>query len=105
MNVCIFQMLYYDRIDVSEGINVNKASASKVCDICHFWYFLDYSFKFQQNICNVCHNILMISMNLDDIAILNIEGSDYHCIISLISKNETRNLMQNADLTEISGTL
>ena len=51
MNVCIFQMLYYDRIDVSEGINVNKASASKVCDICHFWYFLDYSFKFQQNIC------------------------------------------------------
>ena len=47
----------------------------------------------------------MISMNLDDIAILNIEGSDYHCIISLISKNETRNLIQNADLTEISGTL
>ena len=51
MNVCILQMLYYDRIDVSEGINVNKTSASKVCDICHFWYFLDYSFKFQQNIC------------------------------------------------------
>ena len=47
----------------------------------------------------------MMSMNLDDIAILNIEGSDYHCIISLISKNKTRNLMQNADLTEISGTL
>ena len=42
----------------------------------------------------------MISMNLSDIAILNIKGSDYCCIISLISKNEAMNLMQNADLTK-----
>ena len=39
-------------------------------------------------------------MNLSDIAILNIKGSDYRCIISLISKNETINLLQNADLNE-----
>ena len=32
-------MLYYDRIDVSEGIDINKTSASKVCDICHYLYF------------------------------------------------------------------
>ena len=32
-------MLYYDRIDVSEGININKTSASKEFDICHYWYF------------------------------------------------------------------
>ena len=43
-------------------------------------------------------------MNLSDIAILNIKGSDYHCIVILISKNETINVMQNADLTEKSGT-
>ena len=30
-------MPYYDRIDVSEGIDVNKTSASKECDICHYW--------------------------------------------------------------------
>ena len=42
----------------------------------------------------------MMFMNLSDIAILNIEGSDYHCVISLISKNEAINLMQNADLTK-----
>ena len=29
-------MLEYDRIDISEGIDVNKRSASKECDICHF---------------------------------------------------------------------
>ena len=42
----------------------------------------------------------MMSMNLSNIAISNIKGSDYHCIISLISKNEAINLMQNANLTE-----
>ena len=47
----------------------------------------------------------MMSVNLIDIAILNIKGSDYHCIISLISKNEAIKLLQNADLTEKSGTL
>ena len=40
-------MLYYDRIDVSEGIDVNKASASKERFICHYWYSLNYGLKFQ----------------------------------------------------------
>ena len=98
-------MIYYDRIDVSEGIDVNKTSVSEQCDICHYWYLLNYSFKFQPNVCNGCHDLLMMSVNLSDIAILNINGSDYCCIISLISKNEARNLLQNADLTEKSGIL
>ena len=98
-------MLYYDRIDVSEGIDVNKTSASKECDVCHYWYFLNYSFKFQANDCNRCHDLLMMSMNLSDIAVLNIKGSDDSCIISLISKIEARKLLENADLTEKSGTL
>ena len=44
-------------------------------------------------------------MNLSNITILSIDGSDYRCIISLISKNDAINLMQNAELTEKSGTL
>ena len=64
-------MLHYDSIDVSEGIDVNKTSASKGCDICHYWYFF-YR----------CHDLLMMSMSLSDIAIVNINGSDYHYIIS-----------------------
>ena len=36
-----YKMLEYDRIDISEGIDVNKTSSSKECDICHHWYFLD----------------------------------------------------------------
>ena len=44
-------------------------------------------------------------MNFSDIAVLNIEGSDYRCIISGISKNEAISLMQNTDLTKKSRTL
>ena len=80
-------------------------SASKECDISHYWYFLNYSSKFQPNVCNRCHNLLMMSINLNDIAILYIQGSDYRCIIRLIIKNKAINLMENADLTEKSGPL
>ena len=92
-------MIYFDRFDICEGIDVNKTSASKESDICHYWYFLNYSFKFQPiDACNRCHDLLMMSTNLSDIAILNIKGSGYCCIISLISKTEAINVMQNADL-------
>ena len=67
---------------------------------CGYWYFLNYSFRFQPNVCNRCDDLLMMSVNLSDIAILNIKGSDYYCIISLISKNGAIKLMPNANLTE-----
>ena len=63
------KMPYYDRIDVSEGIDINKTSASKNCNIFHYWHFLDEGFKFQPNACNQCHDVLMMSMNLSNIAI------------------------------------
>ena len=55
-------MLYYDRIDVSEGIDINKTSKSKECDICQCWCFLNKGFKFQPYVCNRCHDLLMMSM-------------------------------------------
>ena len=70
-------MLYYGRPDVSEGIDANKTSASKECDVCHYWYSLNYSFTFQPNACNGYYDLLMMSINLSPIAILNIEGFGY----------------------------
>ena len=65
------------------GIDVNKTSKLKECGICHYWYFLNKSFKFQPNICNRCHDLLKMSMKL---VILNIKSSDYCCSISGVSK-------------------
>ena len=64
--------IYYDRIDISEGIDVNETSSSKECDVCLYWYFLNYSSKCQPNVLNRYHDLLMMSMNLRDIAILNL---------------------------------
>ena len=99
------QMIYYDRIDVSEGIDVNTTSESKECDICYYWYFLNKGFKFQPNVCNRCHDLLMICFIVSDIANLNIKKADYDYTISGTSKNETINLIQNIDLTKKRGTL
>ena len=61
--------------------------------------------EFQPNICNGCHDLLMMSMNLKNINILNIKGADYCCITSGVSKSEAINLMQNIKLAENSRTL
>ena len=79
-------MLYFDRIKVSEGIDVNKTSESKEWDVCHYWYFLNKGFTFQPNVCNRCHDLLMTSINFSNIVILNIKNADYCCIISGIRK-------------------
>ena len=98
-------MLYFDRIDVSEGIDVNKTSESKNCEICHYWCFLNKGFKFKTYVCNRCHDLLTMSMNLSNIFILSIKNVANHCIINEISKSEAIKLLQNVDLTEKSGTL
>ena len=98
-------MLHYGRIGVSEGIDVDKKNESKECDIFHYWYFLDKGFQFQTDACNEYHNVFMMSMNLSNIAILNINGADYCCIISRIGKSKAVILMQTMDLTKKSRAL
>ena len=87
------KMLYYDRIDVSEEIDLNKTSASKEFGICHYWYFLNKVFKFQPYVCKKSHDLLMMSMKLSDIAILKIKNADYSYIITGMSKSEAIKLL------------
>ena len=70
-------MLEYDRIDSSEGIDINKTNASKECDICHYWYFLDRRFKYEPYLCNVCHDLMQKAINFNDVAIVSVKGSYY----------------------------
>ena len=94
-------MLYYDRIDVSVEIDV-KSKSKEECNICCYCYFLSKGFKFQPNVCNGCHDLSVMYMNLSDLAISNFKAADYLCVINRISKSEAINLMQNVDLTEES---
>ena len=50
------------------------------------WYLLDKKYTFQPSVCNGCHDILMMSFGISNVAILDINGVDYHCIICRIKK-------------------
>ena len=63
-------MLQYDRIDISKGIDVNKTSGSKECDIFHYWYFKDLGFKYEPYLCNCCHDFMQKAMSFNDVAII-----------------------------------
>ena len=54
-------MLQYKKIDVSEGIDLNKTSASKECELCHYWFFRDIGFKSEEHVCNRCHDLLTMA--------------------------------------------
>ena len=57
-------MLQYQKIDVSEGIDVNKTSASKEYELCHYWFFKDVAFKFEEHVCNGYHDLLTMGYSL-----------------------------------------
>ena len=88
-------MLQYQKIDVSEGIDVNKTSTSKECELCHYWFFKDVEFKFEEHVCNKCHDLLMMAHSLKDIAILNEKGATFRSILMGISKNEALKRLNN----------
>ena len=69
---------------LKELILIKQMHHQKSCRICHYWYFLYKGFKFQPDVCNGCHDVLMMSINLSDIAVLNIGGIYYRCIIIIV---------------------
>ena len=70
-------MLEYDRIDISKRIGINKTNASKNVIIVIFWCFLDKTFKYEPHLCHGCHNLVQKAMNINDVAIVSVKGSDY----------------------------
>ena len=51
-------MLEYEKINISDGIDVNKSDKSKECMLCHYWYFLDKNFSYGPYLCDGCHNMM-----------------------------------------------
>ena len=87
MFVWVIKTLQYERIDISEGID------SK-----------DIGYKFESNVCNKSHDVLMTAYGLKNIAILNVKGVDYGCILWGNNRNEAVNFLNNS-LLEDKGVL
>ena len=91
-------MLEYEKISFSERTDTNKTSPSKECELCNYWYFKDVQFKFEPHVCSKCHDVLLTAYELKNIAILNVKGVDYRCILWRISRDEAVNRLNNSEL-------
>ena len=96
-------MLEYDRINISEGIDINKcAETSKECSLCKFYYFLD---KYGPYLCDGCYDMSMKAVSMQNLTIINHNGNYYRVIFAFISKKDAHNLIKNAVIMGEKGTL
>ena len=98
-------MLEYDRIDISEGINVNKNNnISRKCSLCKF-YFLDKNFKYGPYLCDDCYGMSMKVNSMQNLAIVYHGENAYHVIFVFMSKKDAFHLIKNAVIIDKKGTL
>ena len=99
---CLYElyMLEYGRIDISEGLDVNKTNSSIEFDNCHYWYFKDIGFKYEPYLCNGCHDLMQKAMNFNVVAIVSVNESDYRIHFWYMSKDDAISITKNSDLNE-----
>ena len=95
----------YERIYISERIDVNKTNLSKECDISHYWYFRDIGFKYEPYLCNGCHDLMQKAMSFNDVAIVYVKGSAYRIHFWYMSKDDAINIMNGSNLVDKKGVL
>ena len=98
-------MLECERIDISEGIYVNKATLSKECDICHYWYFKDIGFKYEPYLCNGCHDLMQKATNFNDIAMVYVKENAYRIHFWYMNKDDAISIMKNSNLIDKNSVL
>ena len=95
-------MLECDRIDLSEGINVNKCEeTSRKCDLCKFYYFLNKNFNYQMYICDGCHDMSIKAISMQNIAIIYHGGNAYRVNFMFMSRNDAFNLIKSSISVDI----
>ena len=83
-------MFKYDKIDITEGIDVDKTNKSKECVFCHYWYYLNENFSYGPFTCDGCYNIVQKSTDLKNIAIIHVKKSTYRIYFRDISKHKAK---------------
>ena len=98
-------MLEYDRIDFSEGIDINKTNKSKECILCHYCYLLNKNFTYGPYLRDGCYNIMQKSIDFKNIAIAYVKKSAYRIYFLYMSKRKAKKLMTKSNLIEKMGIL
>ena len=66
-------MLNYDRVDVSEEIDVHKTDKSHKCIICNYYYFSKVNFRFQPKLYDGYHDLMQKAISFSDVAIVSVK--------------------------------
>ena len=98
-------MLEYNKIDISEGIDVNKTSNSGECSLCKFYYFLNKNFNYQMYLCDGYHDMSMKANSMQNLAIIHHKGNAYRINFVFMSKNNAFNLIKNSNIIDKKGVL
>ena len=99
-------MLEYDRIDISEGVDIKKCKeTSRECSLCKFYYFLDKNFSYGPYLHNGCYDMSLKVINMQNLAIINHNGNYYRVNFAFMSKKDAFNLIKNAVTIDKKGTL
>ena len=92
-------MLEYDKINISEGIDINKCEeTSRECSLCKFYYFLDKNLKYG-------YDMFMKTLSTQNLTILNHNGNYYRVIFAFMTKKDASNLIKKALILGEKGTL
>ena len=90
-------MLEYDRIDLSEGIDIKKCKeTSRKCSCVNFIIFSDKNFNYGSYLCNGCYDMSLKAISMQNLAIINHNGNHYRVNFAFISKKDVSNLIKNA---------
>ena len=84
-------MLAYERIDISDGIDIKTSDEPKECTLCHYWYFLDKSFSYGLYLCDGCYNMTQKCNKVKNIAIIRIKKTVYRICFLFMSKRDPKN--------------
>ena len=103
--MAFMKMLVYERIGISDRIDVDKSDKSKECMLCHYWYFLDKNFSYRPFLCDGCYNMMQKCNKVKNIAIIHIKESIYRICFLFMSKCEARKLMTSSNLIDKKGAL
>ena len=61
---------------------------------------MDKNFNYEKYLCNGCHDLMQMSMNFNDVAIVFIKGNSYRIHSWYMSKNGAIVLMTNSNLKD-----
>ena len=98
-------MLKDDKIDIAEGIDINKTNKSRECMFFHYWYYLSKNFSYGPFTCDGCYNIVQRSTDFKNIAIIHVKKSAYRVYFKDVSKHKAKKIMNKFNLVGKTGNI